>query len=71
MVSIMTTTRFRNGQRVTIEGDKGIGAFGRASLEPIPADESVTVFEDYGQTHITVMRNNGQLRTVPRASVRS
>lgn len=62
--------RFRNEQRVRIEGDKGIGFRGRPSLEPIPADETVTVFEDFGQAHITVMRNNGQLRTVERTSVR-
>ncbi len=58
--------RFRKGQKVTIVGDNT----GRRTLDPIPDGETCTVFEDYGQTHVNVLRDNGQLRTVPRAAVR-
>jgi hypothetical protein len=61
--------RFKNGQKVTILGDVAGGVSGK--LAPIQNGEVVTVFEDYGQTHIGVMRDNGQLRTVARGSVRS
>jgi hypothetical protein len=58
--------RYRKDQKVTISGDRGTRA-----LDPIPDGEVVAVFEDYGQSHISVMRDNGQLRAVPRESVRS
>jgi len=63
------TTRFRSDARVVVTGDTGTGALGRLTLEPIPDGEIVTVFEDYGQSHVNVMRDNGQLRTVARASL--
>lgn len=59
-------TKFRKGQKVTITGDVAGGVSGK--LDPIPDGEVCTVFEDYGQTHINVMRDNGQLRAVARAA---
>jgi hypothetical protein len=61
--------RFRNGQKVAITGDRGIGLRGRQTLDPIPDGEVATVFEDYGQDSLNVMRGNGQLRTVERSNV--
>ncbi len=60
--------RFCKDQRVTVAGDVAGGISGK--LPPIPDGEVVVVFEDYGQTHVNVMRSNGQLRTVERAHVR-
>lgn len=59
--------RFCKDQRAAVTGDVAGGVSGK--LPPIPDGEVVTVFEDYGQTHIGVMRSNGQLRTVARGSV--
>lgn len=59
--------RYRQGQKVTVSGDVPGGVSGK--LDPIPDGEVVTVFEDYGQTHVNVMRDNGQLRSVSRGSV--
>jgi hypothetical protein len=59
--------RFKSGQRVTVTGDVAGGVSGK--LPPIPDGEVVTVFEDYGQSHVNVMRGNGQLRVVARGSV--
>ena len=67
----MTTNRddrYRQGQKVTVSGDVPGGVSGK--LDPIPDGEVVAVFEDYGQTHVNVMRDNGQLRSVARGSVR-
>lgn len=52
---------------MTVSGDVSGGVSGK--LDPIPDGEVVTVFEDYGQAAINVMRDNGQLRTVARGSV--
>lgn len=62
-----STRRFTTGQRVTVQGDVYGGVSGK--LPPIPDGEAVTVFEDYGQPHINVMRDNGQLRSVPRRGI--
>jgi hypothetical protein len=58
-------TRLRAGQRVVVRGDAGT-----STLEAIPDGELVKVFEDYGQSHVNVMRDNGQLRAVARSSVK-
>lgn len=67
----MTTNRverYKQGQKVTVTGDVAGGVSGK--LDPIPDGEIVTVFEDYGQAAVNVMRTNGQLRVVARGSVR-
>lgn len=61
--------RFRKDQKVRVLGDRPVGVYGRPTLDPIPDGEVVTVFEDYGQGAIGVMRSNGQLRDVPRGCV--
>lgn len=58
--------RFRKDQRVRVFGDVGT-----PTLDPIPDGEVVSVFEDYGQPHINVLRGNGQLRAVARSGIRS
>lgn len=67
--NMATHERYRQGQKVAVTGDVWGGVSGK--LPPIPDGEVVTVFEDYGQTHINVMRDNGQLRVVARGSVRA
>lgn len=37
--------------------------------EKLAQPEIATVFEDYGQSHVNVMRANGQLHAVPRSSM--
>jgi len=61
--------RFRKDQRVQIVGDRDNPARPR-TLDPIPDGEVVSVFEDFGQPYVSVMRDNGQLRAVLRRSVR-
>lgn len=61
--------RFRKDQRVQIFGDRDNPARPR-TLAPIPDGEVVSVFEDYGQPYVNVMRDDGQLRAVLRISVR-
>ncbi len=62
--------RFYQGQKVTITGDRGIGAFGRPTLDPIPDGEVCTVCDDFGRPIVEVFRGNGQLRKVARECVR-
>lgn len=63
------SNRFRKDQRAQIFGDQDNPARSR-TLAPIPDGEVVSVFEDYGQPYVNVMRDNGQLRAVRRGSVR-
>lgn len=62
--------RFRKDQRLQVFGDRPVGVYGRPTLDPIPDGEVVTVFEDYGQAALNVMRANGQLRYVRRDTVK-
>ena len=57
--------RFKSGQKVLVVGHVAE----RQTLDAIPDGEVVTVFEDYGQPKINVMRSNGQLRCVARSAV--
>jgi hypothetical protein len=59
----------RKDQRVQIVGDRDNPSIPR-TLDPIPDGEVVSVFEDYGQPYLSVMRDNGQLRAVRRGSAR-
>lgn len=56
--------RFLAQQAVIVKGDVGT-----STLDGIPDGEIVRVFEDYGTTHVNVMRSNGQLRAVLRTCV--
>jgi hypothetical protein len=62
-------SRLRKDQRVQIMGDRDNPARPR-TLDPIPDGEVASVFEDYGQPYVNVMRDNGQLRVVLRSSAR-
>jgi hypothetical protein len=59
--------RFTSGQQLIVRGDVPGGVSGK--LPPIPDGEVVTVFEDYGESHVGVMRTNGQLRVVAREAL--
>ncbi len=60
-VGLPIAARFAARQKVMVSGDVGT-----RTLDKIPDGEIVKVFEDYGQSHVSVMRDNGQLRTVLR-----
>lgn len=60
----MSAARFNKGQKVAVSGDVPGGVSGK--LAPVPDGEVVTVFEDYGMSHVNVMRDNGQLRVIAR-----
>lgn len=59
--------RFKHNQRVKVIGDVAGGVSGK--LAPIPDGETVSVFEDWGQAYVNVMRDNGQLRVVARGAL--
>ena len=59
--SMSRSERFTKGAKVSIT-ETEYGA--------LEQPETATVFEDYGQSHVNVMRTNGQLHAVPRSSMK-
>lgn len=58
----MKPPRYLKGTKVSIT---------ETEFGPLTQPEIATVFEDYGQAYVNVMRGNGQLHAVPRGSMRT